>query len=255
MKRLVYTICMGSDKYVDMLNMCLYSLVKNGKFEDDIVVLCDFDTFDNRYKLKNKNLKFINIKADIEKISIWGMPKIAWYAKTTIFNYVNRNDYNEIMYLDIDTIINRSINPIFDQLKEYPILVQHNDIWLNVEGHLRRLDRVYPLPHIDFTKYNNSSCCSGCFVLSDFKVIDEWNRVVFDAYTKNIKRQIGDQELLHLAIINCGFEFKNIKGVGFQYYNHDTTLDISHFTNINYNIIKKHFKDKIYKNDKDINSI
>jgi len=245
MKKLIYTVCMGSDKYVDMLNMCLYSLVKNGKFEGDIVVLCDFDEFDNMYEIRSDNLKFINIKNDVENLKIWGMPKIAWYAKTTIFDYVNRNDYNEIMYLDIDTIVNGDILPIFEQLKEYPIFVQHNGIWLNVEGYLRRLDRVYPMPHIDFVKYKDASCCSGCFVLSDFKVIDEWNRVVFDAYTKNIKRQIGDQELLHLAIINCGFEFKNINGVGFQYNTQNSGLIISHFTNINFNIIKRYFADKI----------
>jgi hypothetical protein len=245
MKKLFYTVCMGSGKYVDMLNMCLYSLIKNGQFEGDIVVLCDFENFNNIYEIENDNLKFINIKAEMDKFSNWGFPKIAWYAKTTIFKHVNRNDYTEIMYLDIDTIVNKNVNTIFNQLKEYPILVQHNDIWLNVEGYLRRLDRVYPLPHIDFEKYKNSSCCSGCFVLSDFKVIDEWNRVVFDAYTKNVKRQIGDQELLHLAIVNCGFEFKNINGVAFQYQLDSYDNIISHFTNINYKIMKQYFLNTI----------
>ena len=238
---------MGEDRYVDMLNMCLYSLIKNGQFEGDIVVLCDFDKFDNRYGVDfgEVNCKVINIKNDMQNFGEWGMTKIAWYAKTTIFNYINKKDYDEIMYLDIDTIVNKNINECFDQLKEYPIFVQHNDTWLSVEGHLKRLDRVYPISHIDFSKYKNASCCSGCFVLSDFKVIDEWNRLVYDVYAKNIKRMIGDQEILHLAIVNCGLEFRNINNVAFQYDLEKSNLIISHFTNIQYNNMKEYFFEKI----------
>lgn len=238
MKKLVYTVCMGGNKYRDMLNMCLYSISKNGNFNGDIVVLSDFDNFDQNY-----NIKIINISSSSNME--WRFPKIAWHAKSLIFDYVDKKKYAEVMYLDIDTLINGDINKVFEQLNNYPVLTQHNDVWLNVKGYLRRLDRVYPIPHVNFDKYDTQSSCSGCVVFKDFKLIDEWKFLMTDIYEKNPKRNIGDQEILHLAIVNLGYEFKNIDGVGFQYDTGDTNMIISHFTNTRYDVMKNYFKRKI----------
>lgn len=230
---------MGNNKYRDMLNMCLYSLSKNGNFDGDVVVLSDFDSI---YTIHNMNLKIINIKNNIPD---WGFPKIAWYAKSLIFKYVKREDYSAVMYLDIDTLINKEINSLFEQLSNYPVLTQHNDVWLNVKGYLKRLNIVYPIPHVNFDSYSESSCCSGCILFNDFNIINEWNRLLFDIYENNPKRNIGDQEILHLSIINLGYEFKNIYGVGFQYDMCEKDLHISHFTNVRFDIMKRYFKSKI----------
>jgi hypothetical protein len=252
LKRLIYLICMGPDKYVDMLNMCLYSLVKNGQFYGDIVVLSDFDTFDNRYgiNLAGVNLRIVNVWKDVEKHIDWGVSKVAWFTKTKIFDYVNPNDYSDVMYLDIDTIVNGNVNELFEQLQSYPVLVQHDGIG-RVTKALRQLERHYKIPDIHIDAFKDMSCCSGVFVLTDFNIIREWNKVVYDVYstTPNISNLcIGDQELLQVAIIRSGYTFANLKGAYFYRKATPSKLIISHFMNKRYGIMKEYFFGNIKEN-------
>lgn len=243
LKKLIYLVCMGPDKYKDMLNMCLYSLVKNGKFDGDIVVLSDFDTFDNRYgiNLDGVNLRIVNVWKDVERFTEWGMSKIAWYCKTTIFDYVDQTHYSDVLYIDIDSIVNGNINELFSQLQSYPILVQNNGK-TKIRHFMNTLYAITSdMTKYDKMKFDDCSCCAGIFLIHEtqFRVLELWRESLHNYYKF---KEIGDQEPLALTIILNQLEIKNIDNVYFHKSVEKTNLIIAHFMSKRYEVQCEYFK-------------
>lgn len=117
MKNLVYTVChlnKNAPIYQNMLNACIQTLRTNGKFFGDIVVLknCAETLLYNGYSdyayeiAVSRKLNYGFTQAQISRAK-------GKHLKLLLHHFINCKEYDNILYLDIDIIAVRNINPMF----------------------------------------------------------------------------------------------------------------------------------------------
>ena len=115
MKKLVYYLIYGN-KYIffESLIISLKSLLINGLYNDDILIISDnkniniYDKIINELPYIKKYLSVININMS-EFIGSKALYKFY------IYKYNKVNNYDILMYIDTDIIINNDINSIFEK--------------------------------------------------------------------------------------------------------------------------------------------
>lgn len=103
-KNLIYYCCTG-EKYTDYCVLSVKSLLKKGKFTGDIFILCSEEDFYRYSFIKETNVfVFPVINSEFSH-----MERI----KSVDFINNHAPNYQQIMYLDADTLIKNNINPMF----------------------------------------------------------------------------------------------------------------------------------------------
>jgi predicted O-methyltransferase YrrM len=129
-KNLVYYSIGISDEYAEMVKLSVDSMDKVNSELKDVVILTDKNYFE-------KN--FINYKRP--KTSFHILPEIknsdeACFNRLKIFEYNKINEYDNVMYLDADTIININLDEYFKKCEEdgklYTVVEDYN-----IENHKR----------------------------------------------------------------------------------------------------------------------
>ena len=140
-KNLVYYTLFdkGSD-YVKLLLKSVLSLNKSTAFQD-ILIITDESTkqkIDEGLQTTNKNIIYNIINTPADGID-------ASKAKTKIFDYKNVDDYENILFLDADTIAIGSIDVIFQQELKYNTLYTAYNKNLTFEFHRNNLYHGFKL--------------------------------------------------------------------------------------------------------------
>lgn len=110
-KNLLYFSAFLNDDYIDLLNVCLNSIVKNTKqINFDLLLITDLVTKEKISRLPiiscfNTEYMILPSVADGPEASM---------KKLNIFDYKNINEYRKILFLDIDSACISDLNKIFD---------------------------------------------------------------------------------------------------------------------------------------------
>jgi len=103
---LVYYLIYGNNKKNEyLLESSIKTLINKGNYKDDILFISDKDNFDFILNLNIPNKIFI---LEISNI------KILTLNKYYIYNFKHILKYDNILYMDIDILITKDINFIFD---------------------------------------------------------------------------------------------------------------------------------------------
>jgi hypothetical protein len=117
MKKLVYYLIYGDDnRFYDMLIISLKSLIINGLYNDDILIISDnknininiYDKIINELPYIKKHLSVVNINMN----EFIGSKEL---YKFYIYEYDKVNNYDVLLYIDVDIIIVNNINFIFEK--------------------------------------------------------------------------------------------------------------------------------------------
>lgn len=113
MKNLIYVSVFYNKKYIELLKLLLQSLKQFGKIDEntDILILTN-DSFEQEISLICQHLKINYI---IESLNLHNVIE-SKYSRFKIFDLPKTNVqvYNKILYLDIDIIVQKDINNIFN---------------------------------------------------------------------------------------------------------------------------------------------
>lgn len=129
-KNLVYYSIGLNDEYAEMVKISLESMDRVNPDYQDVVIITDRD-----YYLRN----FINYKRP--KTSVLLLPEIttkdqSCFNRLKIFSYPNINEYENILFLDADIIVNVNLNEFFGKCEEdgklYAVVEDYN-----IENHKR----------------------------------------------------------------------------------------------------------------------
>jgi hypothetical protein len=129
-KNLVYYSIGVLDEYAEMVKLSLELMDKTNPDYQDVVILTDKDYYDRN---------FANYKRP--KTHVFLLPKIvnsdqSCFNRLKIFEYSTINEYDNIMYLDADTMVNVNLNEFFEKCEEdgkFYVVVED----YNIENHKR----------------------------------------------------------------------------------------------------------------------
>lgn len=149
-KNLVYYSIGLNDEYAEMLKISLESMDRINPDYQDVVILTDRNYYDRN---------FMNYKRP--NTSVFLIPEVknfdqSCFNRLKIFAYPNINDYENILFLDADTIVNVNLNTLFEKCKEdgklYAVVEDYD-----IENH-RRLPfglGTYQDEDLEYFKKNN----------------------------------------------------------------------------------------------------
>jgi len=175
-KILIYSCVFYNDKYINLINLLLKSYILFGNPSEtiDYLIICN-PKFENKIQNIFQNLK-INGK-------IWCLDLNtkfeACYSRLKIFNYIDIDLYNKILYLDCDILITNSINNMLDfQLENKLYALKEN------------CHRIYHYEKFTDEEYKlldkNSSFTSGILLFNNNIIIKN----LFSEILKHIKNDI-----------------------------------------------------------------
>jgi lipopolysaccharide biosynthesis glycosyltransferase len=105
MKNLVYYLIYGKGDYFDLLESSINTLIKLGKYEGDILFICDKNNINEILNLNIKNKKyFLETDDSVGEMAL---------NKFKIFDFELLNNYDNILYIDTDIFIINDINSVF----------------------------------------------------------------------------------------------------------------------------------------------
>jgi len=148
MKQLIYCCLFGKKEYIEIAKVFLesISLYSGIQYTNTDILIITTDDF-------KKELEEYTNKLNIP-IYYYIKPEVDYYSRLTIFSYDNIENYNKILYLDLDCIILNNIQPLFDIIKDdkiYTCIENENSKISNnpdkIDWHGKKL----------FEKYNISS--------------------------------------------------------------------------------------------------
>ena len=130
-KNLIYYTVFFDNGYVELLNKSILTILKYSKINFDILLITDQET---KKKIQIQPFaKRIKPKYLILKTPLDGVE--ASECKTKIFEYVDINKYNKILFLDCDIICLKDINLIFNSQVEENTLYTARNLNLNYNHH------------------------------------------------------------------------------------------------------------------------
>jgi len=116
MKKLVYYLIYGdNNKFYDMLIVSLKSLLINGLYNDDILIISDDNENINIYDKIINELPYIKKYLSVININMNEFIGSKALYKFYIYKYDKINNYDILMYIDTDIIVVNNINSIFEK--------------------------------------------------------------------------------------------------------------------------------------------
>ena len=195
MKNLIYITTFLKPEYGDMSLLLLESIIKY--YNNDSFELYIFD--DNitniiiKKYLENKNNKTkINFEIKLIQCNISNVV-IATAFRMFIFDYIEKNKFNKILYLDTDILCNKSLNNIFS------INIDHK-IHAVMEGGDKTYHCLYHTNE-EFEKYKTNDCFSSGILLFDTTLKDYFENVkqfFINCIKQNIPLIFFDQPIFNV---------------------------------------------------------
>lgn len=128
-KNLVYYSVGINPEYSEMLIISLDSLIKTNPNPPDILIITDKNYYENNLiKLKYDNLYYHFVEIDED-------PNTVAFNRLKIFEFSNISEYDKIIYLDVDTIVNCDIEMFFKNLHPNKLNVVVEDF--EIKNHQR----------------------------------------------------------------------------------------------------------------------
>lgn len=162
MKYLIYFVSFGS-LYENHTAQAIWSLLNVGKYKGDIAVIGDRDKLRDDFNINDK-VKFINVNSLMkETYNITEKSQICNFQNTKPFIYkvIDINQYDYILYLDSDVLINSDkINEILDFYSSKEKIAIQSD--RSTIGGKRGINCGFNLFTDDeIQKFKNIGLCSG----------------------------------------------------------------------------------------------
>lgn len=217
----------GTEQYSET-SKSIETLIKVGNYKGDIIVLTDVDSFyidvpEEYYK----NIKFIkcldDIKNDVSMFS--GKFAVRYFRniKGYIAKFCDIEEYDCVMYLDSDVLVNKDVNEIYENTIKYDIITVQKDVG-NVDK-TKIVDGKIEGPTIGGDVLNEeminylhgNGFCTGvlCFSKNNYEFIRKWHE-------KNIEEKFekSDQGNFHWVVANNKIlhKIKYIKAYPFNEY-------------------------------------
>ena len=173
---LVYYTVGGHSNNVEMLKYSIESLKLFGKYKDDILIISD-DICINKVKEYFPDCKILHINNQ----SIGCEASI---NKLRVYNYENIKNYNKIIFLDSDILVQNNIYEIFDNIKdkfifsnEYAPQVGSIRKIIDDNGYGRHLFSEYEYIQHDI---KNKKSINGGFFGFPIDMIEHFEKILFE---------------------------------------------------------------------------
>lgn len=111
--QLIYYNIGKATKYLDLLSLSIESLRKFGGYTGDILVIADTVTFDGAKQLKEVT-SVMRVAEAVESYQ-------AALNKLKIYKYKNITNYTKILYLDMDILVQREVQPMFNKIDKISV--------------------------------------------------------------------------------------------------------------------------------------
>jgi lipopolysaccharide biosynthesis glycosyltransferase len=184
---LIYACVFHQQNYITLLKLLIKSLHVRGNLNQettDILIM----TSPNFLPLIQKELSEFDFNLNYYILDLHTLFE-AGCARLSIFNYEKINQYEKILYLDTDILINNDINEIFN------IEISSDKIYALEEGILN--SGFYGSIFFDFSKYNKNQTAftSGIlFFKNNIAIIELFNKITghIQSYIYEQKNPIPD---------------------------------------------------------------
>jgi len=141
---LIYLCVFHQENYINLLKLLLNSLITNGKLNKNTTNILIITSPNFLEKIKSTLLD-LDILPEYYLLNLNTLFE-AGCARLNIFNYPNIQNYQKILYLDTDILINNNINTIFD------LDILQDKLYTLEEGTIG--EQYWGAQFFDFTKYN-----------------------------------------------------------------------------------------------------
>lgn len=111
-KNLIYFSVGINSVYAEMAKLSIKTIDNSNSDFLDILVITDKNFYEDNFKFFDRPNFYIHIVDDIKN------PDEVCFNKTRIFDFENINDYENILYLDSDILINYNLNYLFKKCKK-----------------------------------------------------------------------------------------------------------------------------------------
>jgi hypothetical protein len=172
--------------------MSISTLIKNGLYDDDILIICD-NEIKNIININYPKLKFMIV----DKV----VPNLSSGNKLRIFEYTSISDYTNILYLDSDILIVNNINIIFEKFKDIKdVFVGSSE---NIGDYIVGVYWAGPLlDNSEKIKYENiRSFNAGCFLFyntaDNLKILND----SYYSYINGVKFIVYEQPYLNYYLL------------------------------------------------------
>jgi len=118
MKKLIYYTVSGNIEYAELLKLSINSLLKNGNYVGDVLIMCD-ENIKKKLIFNNERIKY-HIFDIVDSNRASG-------NKLRIYEY-DILKYDSILYLDTDILIFEDINPVFNET------IKNDNFIISTEG-------------------------------------------------------------------------------------------------------------------------
>ena len=126
MKKLIFITVFKNIHYIKMLSLLIKSIYIYGNIDNNTDILIYTSSY---FKYIIENSKFFSDKIKFFCNNRYNSIDLACKARLDLFDYPLINNYNKILYLDTDILIQKKINNIFD-------LIEKNVIYAVKEGQI-----------------------------------------------------------------------------------------------------------------------
>uniref|UniRef100_A0A6C0CZR4 Nucleotide-diphospho-sugar transferase domain-containing protein n=1 Tax=viral metagenome TaxID=1070528 RepID=A0A6C0CZR4_9ZZZZ len=231
MKQVIYCGLFGNDEYVEMTKLFLNSIVKYGNINIDTTDILIITTDSH----KNKLYDFTN-NLPIN-ILYYTQVDVDYFSRLTIFSYENVNNYDKLLYIDLDCYVINHVQPIFDRIIENKLYTNKHDGYIDdcEDGYMwglelfrrHNLDAKVPVFSSCLMGFNNCAEIKNLFSqIFDHVNADKASNTFLDIHTKDQPYIVFNTHKNKLAECDSISEFMVDK----HYVNENSKFIIDHLS-------------------------
>lgn len=200
-KNLIYYTIGNDEIYIEFLERSIKTLRTLGNYSGDILIISD-DSCIKFVKEKFSDCKILHLKEDPAGEEQYISHKsLAAFNKLRIGEYEHISKYKNIIYLDLDMLIQNDINTLFDIIPEDKILISNEEGLVSHPGRFWGSHLFSPEEKIKYDIDNINGINSGFFGFKPL-LLDHF-RVIYSMAINDIDRthQVCEQPVFNRYLI------------------------------------------------------
>lgn len=235
---LIYYTSFGAD-FCTLTNISIQSLIKNGKFNGDIIVICD-------------NIFYNNNKFNVKTILVKEVELNPIFYRLLFADLINYKKYNQIMYLDSDIEVIGDISKMMVCDRNILVASEYNfQIGAFEFGH-KTTSFAFTLEQ--YNKYedefvlNFGTYCIDSILFND--LIFFWKTKLLEMNSPNVFG--ADQSIFNIILFENKIPFKRYENGIVEFHNvnkfniKDNTVLLHYYGNSKKELIKKYEQIRSY---------
>jgi hypothetical protein len=152
-KNLVYFSVGGNIKYLEMLELCVTSIIRHKTSNFEFLFICPYSwqtDIANLECLQNQSIYFHTVAETTDGVEIAK-------NRTKVFDFAQIGDYQNIIYLDTDIVATGDLQPLFDSIIHNKLNTAFNSS-ITYNAHRGLFHSLMFIPHERFNAIVSTGC-------------------------------------------------------------------------------------------------